>query len=362
MTECRIAWSPGEAWIAICDGDLLIDFALWRPGSPDGFGDRHLVRVRSCMPALGGAFVTLGDGTDGFLTGTHQEGTLVRARVTRSPQNGKGLRLKPAGDPHSIADSGDSGPRLLAPGPSPLEEIATRFPDVPLCHDNPALIPHIPTPLRSRLKRVPRAIDDVLAAECAELMTPEAMLAHGIRATFTPTPALIAIDLDDPEPDRRGHVDTFTANRDSFVPLAREIRMRNLSGALFVDPAGIPQRKRAALVPFLGKALASDPMQARILGATSLGLLELVRTRGRPPLHELVRSPIGIGLAALRQILNGHERHRSGRTPRLAASLAVCHALEKDPCALDAFALAFGARLMLDMEPGFPDRYWRFTP
>ncbi|WP_243444008.1 S1 domain-containing protein [Asaia prunellae] len=134
MKECRIAWSPGEARIAVCDGDDLLDFGLWRPGMPDGYGDIHLVRVQKAAPALGGAFVTLFDHSTGFLTGTHQEGALVAARVTRSAQNGKGLRLKP------LTGHSPEGniPQLVSRGPTPLEEIAARYPDLALCCDDPA--------------------------------------------------------------------------------------------------------------------------------------------------------------------------------------------------------------------------------
>ncbi|WP_459774233.1 ribonuclease E/G [Asaia astilbis] len=358
MRECRIAWSPGEARIAVCDDDELIDFALWRPGMPDGYGDTHLVRVQKAAPAMGGAFVTLADQSSGFLTGTHQEGTLVSARVTRSAQNGKGLRLKPlSGD----LPEGDA-PRLISRGPSPLEEIAARYPELPLCCDAPAFMALIPSSLRSRVERVSMAFDAVLEESCEELATPLATLPNGLRATFTPTPALTAIDLDDPAPDQRRQMDGFTANRNGFVALAREIRLRNLSGAILIDPAGVPLRKRPALGSFLADALAGDPMQPKMLGATALGLLEVVRTRGRAPLHEILSNPGGRGLAALRQILRDKSDKRAGGTPMLRASMSVVRALESDQDTITQFALEWGAPLTLTMMPDYPDAYWSFTP
>ena len=358
MRECRIAWSPGEARIAVCEDGDLIDFALWRPGMTDGYGDTHLVRVQKTTPALGGAFVTLADNSTGFLTGTHHEGALVAARVTRSAQNGKGLRLKPLPD---AALEGDT-PRLLAHGPTPLEDIAKRYPDLALCCDDPALMALIPAALRPRIDRVPQAFDAVLEACCDELATPLASLPNGLRATITPTPALTAIDLDDPTPDQRRQIDGFTANRHAFPALAREIRLRNLSGAILIDPAGVPLRKRPALGSFLAAAFADDPMQPKMLGATSLGLLEIVRVRGRAPLHETLFSPGGRGLSALRQILRDRSDKRAGGSPALRASLAVVRALESDPEALTQFALCWGAPLTLTMMPDYPDAYWSFTP
>lgn len=358
MRECRLAWSPGEARIAICDEDTLIDFAIWRPGMPDGYGDLHAVRVQKAVSALGGAFVALAGGGSGFLTGTHREGELVAARVTRSAQNGKGLRLKPYG---SLPEGCDA-PCLVARGPSPLETLASRYGDAPIFCDDPALMALLPPGLRPRLERVSQAFDPVLQSRCDDLMAPLTALPNGLWATITPTPALTAIDLDDPMPDQRRQMDGFMANRHAFPALAAEIRMRNLSGAILIDPAGVALRKRPALVPLLAEAFGDDPQQAKALGATALGLLEVVRTRGRPPLHELATSPGGLGLAALRQILNERESTTQGGSPRLKASLGVVRALEADRQALAGFALEWGAALTLVMDPGYPDSFWSFTP
>lgn len=362
MMECRIAWSPGEARIAVCDEERLVDFSLWRPGMPDGYGDLHAVRVQKSAPALGGAFVLLGDNSSGFLTGTHAEGALVTARVTRSAQNGKGLRLKPV----SHTPTATERPGLVARGPSPLEDIAARYPDAALLCDSPTLMALIPAALRPRITRVSHAFDAVLDAECDDLMTSQAALPHGIRASFSPTPALTAIDLDDPHPDQRRQMDGFTANRHAFAALAQQIRMRNLSGAILVDPAGVPLRKRPALGRFMAEALEGDPMQPRMLGATALGLLEIVRTRGRAPLHECLSSPGGRGLQALRQILRDRParptEQRPNPTPVLQASLAVTRALEADNQAVAQFSLEWGAPLTLHMMPDYPDSYWSFTP
>ncbi|MFC0500239.1 ribonuclease E/G [Asaia krungthepensis] len=357
MRECRLAWSPGEARIAVCDDETLIDFALWRPGMSDGYGDHHAVRVQKSAAALGGAFVTLAGGGTGFLTGTHQEGALVAARVTRSAQNGKGLRLKP----HGVLPQACEAPQVLRRGPTPLETLAARYPDAPILCDAPALMALLPVALRSRLERVGQAFDSVLDARCDDLMAAHTPLPHGLCATITPTPALTAIDLDDPNPDQRRQMDGFTANRQAFSALAAEIQMRNLSGAILIDPAGVAMRKRPALVPFLAKALEGDPQQAKALGATALGLLEVVRTRGRPALHEMTSSPGGHALAALRTILREKEGRGKTGKPQLRASVGVVRALEEDRDALAGFALEWGASLSLVMDPDYPDRVWSFT-
>src|SRR5689334_10521568 len=63
------ASSPGEIRVAVTRDDRLLEYAIWRPGAPDGVGDLHRGRIAARAPAMAGAFVTL-DGADGFLPDT----------------------------------------------------------------------------------------------------------------------------------------------------------------------------------------------------------------------------------------------------------------------------------------------------
>ena len=90
------AASPGEVRVAAV-ADRLVDYAIWRPGAPDGVGDLHRSRISARIPALAGSFVRLAD-TDGFLPDSDggadaTEGAAIGVRVVRAPQGGKGPRL-----------------------------------------------------------------------------------------------------------------------------------------------------------------------------------------------------------------------------------------------------------------------------
>jgi len=79
------------------DGRLL-DFALWRPGTPDGVGDVHRGRVIASVPAMAGAFVALDD-AEGFLPDSAgarglTAGTVLTVRVSRAAQGSKGPRWR----------------------------------------------------------------------------------------------------------------------------------------------------------------------------------------------------------------------------------------------------------------------------
>lgn len=353
MMEIRLSFAPGEVRIALLKDDELLDAALWLPGKPDGWGDVHVARITTHSPTLGGAFVELAAPSPltGFLTGKKlpPEGSLVCARIIRGAQNGKGVRLKlhplPQGSELGIA------PRRLSSGPTPLEEMAQRYKDAPILLDSARLAASLPTYLRPRIQRVPQSFDETLEAEWAALLSPEAELSP-LKAHITPTPALTAIDLDSAsQPD-------FATNVACFPALLRQIRLRNLSGTILIDPAGVKSNKRPALVPFLEKANAQedDPLAPRILGITPSGLLEITRPRRRAALHEHYTSPHGQALAILHQIL------AEGLTgAQLSAPPAIIHALENDLSALDDFHYETGRKLTLQCRPLSPTSCWSLS-
>ena len=87
MIRILVETSPGETRIAVLNGNLLQDYALWRPGAPDGVGDIYRARVAAHVPTMAGAFVSLPAG-DGFLPDSDgatatPEGSLVAVRIVR---------------------------------------------------------------------------------------------------------------------------------------------------------------------------------------------------------------------------------------------------------------------------------------
>ncbi|MEO9190731.1 MAG: ribonuclease E/G, partial [Acetobacteraceae bacterium] len=290
----RVACGPGETRVAAVDGDALLDYAIGRPGAPDGVGDVHQGRVIARVPALGGAFVAL-DGAEGFLPDTEggaalTEGATTLVRVTRAAQGGKGPRLtaRVTGPPRR--------------GPGAVERLASLHPGAPVWADDPAMVAALRPALGERiaLMRGP-AFDAALEAEVEALGEPEVVLPGGGRLTIYSTPALTAIDLDagGAAASRSGKTAMHRVLNEAALPvLARQIRLRDLSGAILVDWAGLSPRKRAAFGPGLVAALAGDPMRPRLLGFTNLGLAEIVRTRVHPPLHEMLAGPHAAGLLA----------------------------------------------------------------
>ena len=356
--------------MALLDDRTLLDFALVRPGAPDGVGDLYLGRISAVLPALGGAFLALGDpngSLSGFLPDSEGasgqgEGTLLAVRVTRSAQGAKGPRLtaRLSAAEQQRADARGAEPGLIARGPDALHRLAAAAPEAEIRCDDPQLAARLHPRFGARVRIVARAFDDAVEAEIDRLAQPQLDLPGGLRASFHPTPALVAVDIDGgaSSAERRPKpVVQFAANRAAIPAVLHQLRLRNLSGAILLDPAGLAARKRGALAPDIEAALARDPLRPRLLGFTALGLAEILRPRVHPPLHELLHSPHGAALAALREALAAHGAAR-GR-PVIRAGIAVITALRDDAAALQAFAARAAVSATLRTDPDIRDLSWR---
>jgi Ribonuclease G/E len=238
-------------------------------------------------------------------------------------------------------------------GPGAVERLAALYPDAEVWVDDPALAAALRPALGGRLAVRTPAFDDDLLGQIDALAQPDLVLPSGARLSFHPTPALVAIDVD----TAAATGSHLAINRALLPVLARQIRLRNLSGAILVDLAGLPARRRSALGPALAEALADDPGRPRLLGFTALGLAEIVRPRIHPPLHEVLTGPHAAGLAALRAIAEAASADPS-RMPALRAAPAVVSAVQYDQAAVADLARRTGRTLILRSDPSLPGNAW----
>lgn len=125
-----------------------------------------------------------------------------------------------------------------------------------------------------------RGLEDAFDA----LFEPVVPLAGGASLVIEPTTALVAVDINGGD---RG--DLVQLNEDATGMLARQIRLRNLSGSIVVDFPRMARRSDCDRISdALSKALVDDPAAPNLLGWTRLGLMEIERPRRGPALHELV--------------------------------------------------------------------------
>ena len=351
------ACSPGEVRVAAMRDGAMLDYAIWRPGRPDGVGDVLRGRAAARVPAMAGVFVALPGGPDGFLPDSDggaglTQGAAIGVRVTRAAQGGKGPRLTATGVPQPP-------PALPTRGPGAVERLAALHPDAAVLADDPALVAQLRPALGDRIQAGP-VLDEVLLGWIDALAGPDIVLPGGARASIHPTPALVAIDIDAgaATADRRAKpAAQMAANLAALPEVARHIRLRNLSGAILVDVAGMSIRRRPALGPAFIAALQDDPLRPRFLGFTALGLAEIMRPRTHPPLHELMRGPHAAGLLALRAVM-----HAAAAEPSAVFALrcapAVASSLADDPVAVPDLARRTGRPLIVQPDPGLPESAW----
>lgn len=361
----RASASPGEIRAVACDEEGPLDYAIERPGAPmgeqDGVGDLHRGRITARLPALAGSFVRLADGTEGFLPdsagGGAPEGTILPVRVTRAAQGGKGPRLTA-----QIGAPVEPGPvALLRSGPGAVARLAALHPQAPIEIDDPGLFAALRPGLGDRLRLVRQAFSESLESYLESLADSHSALPGGASMSVHPTPALTAIDLDLAGTSAARGAKTRTheqANRAALPALARQIRLRNLSGAIVVDLAGLSPRRRAGLGPALAEALAPDPLAPRFLGFSALGLAEILRPRVHTPLHERLATPHAIGLAALRQAARDAAARPHARLA-LRTAPAIADALAADAVALPAFTARCGHPISVRPDPTLAPRAWR---
>ena len=349
--------SPGEVRTALLLGGRLTEAWVERPARPDGVGDLHRGRVVAISTAMSGAFVALPGNETGFLPESAasaprqpikqamQEGQVLGLRVTRAAQAGKGPRLSALltdAEAALIAAAPPGAPRLVARGPCAVQRLAARYPQAVLRVTGAGLVARLRVTLGDRVQAQHGAVfDEEIEGEFAALAESAVALPGGGVLHIQTTRALTALDV-----DSGGAGDGLARFNETALPeIARQIRLRNLSGAILLDVAGLSAKRRHALLEPLRAALAPDRL-ARLVGLTGLGLVEMVRDRVHPPLAEILNTQLAEGLAALRQAARDAAARPAQRL-MLEARPDVIAALRDLPGALDDYTALTGHGLEL---------------
>lgn len=112
-------------------------------------------------------------------------------------------------------------------------------------------------------------------------------LKSGGRICIEETRACVAIDVDSGDDNGNGSISRL--NNEAAVEIARQIRLRNLSGKIIIDFAGASDfHYLKSVIETLEKELASDYTKTIVLGLSRAGNVEIVRTRKRPSLQDLL--------------------------------------------------------------------------
>ena len=106
-----------------------------------------------------------------------------------------------------------------------------------------------------------------------------------------PTEALTVIDVNSGKFDKKGESEEYykKVNEEAAIEIARQIRLRNISGIIIVDFINMDLEKhQKALLEFLSRLVDKDKVKTHVIGMTSLGLVEMTRAKLEKPLWEQI--------------------------------------------------------------------------
>lgn len=359
---------PGEtraAWLA--DDGRLEDLVILRADRPQHLGDVYLGRVTRIDRSLEAAFVEIGLERSGFLPLADwpgkglSEGDAIVVQVTRAPRDDKGAKLsgRIAPRPEGLerlakaAQGTRSGPpALLLRGQDPIVRVlAAKAPPDQIVTDDPetfrAAQRQFAAAHSALAERVSlySAAQDLFEREGVEaaieaLLLPRVALPSGGALLIEPVSSMTAIDVDSGAQVSSGGAGrrALAVDLEAAAAIARQVRLRNLSGLLVIDFLALAGRAdRQSVVAKLRAGLKADREPTRATPMSASGLVELTRRRGGPALHELFtvpshaagRDPVAQAYAALRR-LRAEALHTPGATLAIRAAAPVAAALERE--------------------------------
>lgn len=137
-----------------------------------------------------------------------------------------------------------------------------------------------------------------LETQIDKLLHEKVWLKSGGFLVIQPTEALVSIDVNTGKAvsGRKSTEDTyFHVNIEAAKEIARQLRLRNLSGIILVDFIDMKEEShRQELLGALKKELQKDHIKTVLVDMTKLGLVEITRKKMRSPIHEVFRSVSGI--------------------------------------------------------------------
>lgn len=118
-------------------------------------------------------------------------------------------------------------------------------------------------------------------------------LKSGANLIIDRTEAMTVIDVNTAKAvdgKRASETTFFKINLEAAEEVARQLRLRNLSGIILVDFIDMKDREHIdALIAKLRECLKRDPVKATYVDYTKLGLVEITRARNRASLYETWR-------------------------------------------------------------------------
>ncbi|MDH5749169.1 MAG: Rne/Rng family ribonuclease [Rhodospirillales bacterium] len=131
-----------------------------------------------------------------------------------------------------------------------------------------------------------------IEAEIDAALAPRVPLPSGGGLIIEETAALTAIDVNTGSVGGSRGDTGHRVNLEAVPEIARQIRLRNLSGLVVVDFVSDKNAsRRAEVLRALRREMSSDPVPVHVGGFTTMGLVEMTRRRRREPLAGSLSEP-----------------------------------------------------------------------
>lgn len=183
----------------------------------------------------------------------------------------------------------NSAPSLLYAKESPLMEYIRRYHDSlkEIVVDTPNLVKEVEAVFDGKVTQCKEGFEEYGVDDAIiEALQRTVKLKNGGGLQIEETRACVAIDVDSSGLHDVGSIDNL--NLEAAKEIARQIRLRNLSGKIIIDFAGSSEyRFMKNVIDKLQEELADDVCHSRVLGLSRAGNIEILRQRRRPSLRDL---------------------------------------------------------------------------
>lgn len=128
-------------------------------------------------------------------------------------------------------------------------------------------------------------------ARLDELTQTRVWLPSGAYLYIEPTEAMIVIDVNTGKAGQKSDSEQlfFDVNKEAAYEIARQLRLRNLSGMIIVDFINMKEKaKEREIHDYMKHCVKNDFSKVNVYDFTKLGLLELTRNKKSRALHEIL--------------------------------------------------------------------------
>lgn len=260
---------PSEIWVCreggltravLLSGKKLLALEVDHEACSPRAGAHYVAKVLRLNTALKVAELDLGGGQTAFLSAPKvKAGELLLVEWAAPAMRSKQAVVKP------LAGEASGTPRFLEDGPDAVARLSGTA--VPVREVSPDDFERLD--LNTRISA----------------LTSRMAVFKGGSLVVDQTEAATVIDVN-------GTLAPAALNRAALQEVARQLRLRNLSGIILVDLVGKPDR---GLCDVLRDATREDPCRVDVYGLSKLGILELTRELRGWPLSRLLAAAPGLG-------------------------------------------------------------------